>query len=129
VCQNTLSQALGQGHQFEWLHTSAMESRLTMRLTKHSLQSSDTSTLQRNRVQLRKLADVEMSEEHLDAYLRSVFPDPLLSKDEKQYRRAITLAQKDRQESRRLCFNGKGTTTVSRNTRTFTELRMAIANG
>jgi hypothetical protein len=49
-----------------------------------------------------------MSEEHLDAYLRSVFPNPPRSKDEKQYRRAIAQAQKYRQESRRLCFDGKG---------------------
>jgi len=106
VCQNTLSQALGQGPSIRVAHTSAMESRLK------NAADEALATIQRHfneiGVQFRKLADVEMSEEHLDAYLRSVFPDPPRSKDEKQYRRAITQAQKDREESRRLCFDGKG---------------------
>jgi hypothetical protein len=57
-------------------------------------------------VHFRKMATFEMSEGHLDAYLRSVFPDPLRGKNEKQYRRALAQTQRDRRESLRLYCEG-----------------------
>jgi phage/plasmid-like protein (TIGR03299 family) len=106
VCQNTLSQALGQGPSIRVAHTLAMESRL-----KNAAEEA-LDTIQRHfdqiGVQFRKMATFEMSERHLDAYLRSAFPDPLRGKDERLHRRALAQTQKDRRESLRLYCEGMG---------------------
>lgn len=106
VCQNTLSQALGQGPSIRVAHTLAMESRL------EDAAEEALDTIQQHfseiGVHFRKMVTFRMSEERLDAYLKSVFPDPLRGKDEKQYRRALAQAQKDRRGSLRLYGEGMG---------------------
>jgi Domain of unknown function (DUF932) len=106
VCQNTLSQALGQGPSIRVAHTRALESRL-----KNAAEEA-LDKIQRHfseiEVRFRKMVTFEMSEERLDACLRSVFPEPLRGKDEKQCRRALAQTQRNRRESLRLYCEGLG---------------------
>jgi phage/plasmid-like protein (TIGR03299 family) len=106
VCQNTLSQALGQGPSIRVAHTPEMQLRL------RDAANVVVAAIQRhfddvgNR--FKEMLKAPMSKAIHDAYLKAVFEDPVRSKDQKQYKRAVEQAHRDRLESARLCFEGRG---------------------
>jgi phage/plasmid-like protein (TIGR03299 family) len=106
VCQNTLSQALGQGPSIRVAHTLAMETRLK------NVADEALDIIQRHFDNIgnrfKAMLKVSMSKASHEAYLKAVFDDPVMGKDEKQYKRTVAQTEKDRQESWRLCFEGKG---------------------
>ena len=84
VCQNTLTMALRQGPTVRVIHNSSMRDRLAQA---EKLLGIVNSRYQQIEKAFQAMVTVQMDKLKLDAYLQTIFPDPLDPEDERAWKR------------------------------------------